>query len=163
MKNFKNSWLGIIAAAAFIIVGAIIIWPWSNSLAAANNISLTANDLVRAGFSQVKVMAPAASGRFGGPNQYFSVSDKVSSPTSEAPNIVMISDSSLPYPPASSALFQYGTDSQVFSIIGGQGQEATLADGRVAINFIKSSNYVVIIGPNRSKIETLAVDLAGKI
>jgi hypothetical protein len=162
MKNYKNYWLTIVAVATFFVVGAIIAWPWSNSRAAAN-ISLTVNDLIRAGFSQVKVMSPATSGRFSGLNQYFSVSDKVSSPASEAPNIVMVSDLSLPYPPSSTALFKYGADSQAFSIIGGQGQEATLTDGRVAINFIKSSNYVVIIGPNRSKIETLAVDLAGKI
>jgi hypothetical protein len=162
MNVTKKSLLISLAALAVISLGALTV-GLSNSQAASNSMSVTTADLSRAGFTQVKAAVPTATGHFQGPNLYFTVSDKVAATSSEAPNLVMVSNLALPYAPASTALFKYGQDSHDFSISGGLGQEATLADGRVAINFIKGSNYVVIIGPNQAKIEALTTIVAGKI
>jgi hypothetical protein len=159
--NSKKSLIitGVLVALAAV---GILNFNLANSHAAGNAISVTSSDLTKAGFTQVKA-AKSASGRFSGPALYFTVSDKATSASSEAPNIVMVSDLALPYAPATTALFKYGADSHSFTLANAAGQEATLADGRIAINFIKGSNYVVIIGPNQAKLETLATNLAGKI
>ncbi len=127
------------------------------------NHSVTADDLVKVGFTNVRQETPTAGGRFVGPNEYFEVSDKVASPDSEAPNIVMVSDFSSSQNLAGSTLFTYGSDSHDFAIPGGRGKEGAMFDGRTAINFVKNNHYIVIVGPNREKIEALALAVANKI
>jgi len=145
-----------------VLVG-VGLFNQGRSYAAGSSSGVTISDLTQAGFTQIKQISPNAAGKFNGPNLYFGVSDKVTSPTSEAPSLVMVDNLSLPYKPSTGALFNYGADSHPFSISGGTGQEATMADGRVAINFVKNNNYVVVIGPNQQKIEALAQIMAGKI
>ena len=149
--------LGVVALAAAFAASP------HRSRAAGNSVPVTVSDLTQAGYASVTPIAPAANGRFAGPTLYFSVSDKVSSPSSEAPNVVMVSDLPLPYLPSTGALFKYSADSHDFSVSGAPGKEATLADGRIAVNFLKSYNYVVVIGPNQQKVEALAIEIAGKI
>jgi len=121
---------------------------------------VTVGDLIKAGFTAVKQEVPLPNGRFNGPPLYFSVSDKASDPTSEAPNIVMVDDS---LTVAGAISYTYGSNSQAFAIIGGQGKEGTMFDGRIAINFVKNGHYVVVFGPNKQKIEALANLVAQKI
>lgn len=152
----------ILALGAGLVVFLFVFSPHSR-VKAADSGPVMAADLQKAGYTQVKPLAPTAAGRFKGPNLYFEVSDKVSAPTSEAPNVVMTEDFILPYQPTESALFNYGADSQAFSVFGGSGKEATMPDGRVAINLIKGYHYVVVIGPNKVKVEALATSMAGKL
>lgn len=134
-----------------------------NHSLAADAAFVSAADLQKAGYTQVKQIAPTAAGRFAGPNLYFSVSDKVSDPNSEAPNVAMAEDFTASYDLSGVTLYNYGADSQTLSVSGGTGQVATLADGRVAINFIKNNHYDVVIAPNRVKAEALASIMAAKI
>ena len=165
-KNFMNKYLAghpvynlILASGLLILLSPI---HWSLVHADAGAALINSADVQRSGFTQVKQEMPTAAGHFNGPNLYFSVSDKVGA-DSEAPNIVMVSNQSLAYNPPLGSLVVYGSDVHSFIIPGGVGQEATMTDGRVAINFIKGHNYVVIIGPNPQKIENLAALVAGKI
>ena len=160
--NLKKSLSLFVVLGALAGVGIMAV-NLHGSHASGATVVVSAGDLAAAGFTQVKQIAPTAAGRFNGPNLYFSVADKVTSPASEAPNVVMISDLALPYQPGSNALYKYGADSHDFSITGGAGKEATLADGRIAINFSKGYNYVVVIGPNQTKIAALAGAIAAKI
>jgi len=144
-----------------LILASILVVRLESSQAAA---SVTPADLQIAGFTQVKQLTPIAGGRFSGPNLYWQVSDKVTAPTSEAPDVVMAEDFLAPYTLSSGAtLYVYGSDSHAFGVTGGNGQEATMGDGRIAINFIKNNHYDVIMGPNQAKIEALASIMAGKI
>jgi hypothetical protein len=162
--NKKNLQLFLILGSALSIVIFTLYFHLSPSKAAViGSGSVTVADLQKAGFAQVKQLTPLTSGRFSGPNLYFSVSDKVTAVSSEAPNIVMAEDYILPYQLSSGALFNYGLDNHDFSIAGGSGKEATMADGRVAINFIKNSHYDVLIGPNKMKVESLISTMADKI
>jgi phage baseplate assembly protein gpV len=75
----------------------------------------------------------------------------------------MVKDMVLPYQLTDGALFNYGSDSHDFSVAGSTGQEATMYDGRIAINFIKNSHYDIVIGPNQTKVEALASLMAAEI
>ena len=156
-------------SASLILVGfslfiLIVVFSFNHSAKAADvSISMTAADLQTAGFTQVKQIIAANGARFGGPDIYFSVSDKVTSSASEAPNVVMLKDLVLPYQLTSGALFNYGSDSHDFSVAGSTVQEATMYDGRIAINFIKNNHYDIVIGPNKTKVEALASLMAAKI
>jgi len=135
----------------------------SLSKAAGNNSNfVNVADLQTAGFTQVKQIAPTSAGRFTGPELYFQVSDKVTVPTSEAPNVVMVYDFVASYQLGNGALFNYGPDDHDYNISGGSGKEATLFDGKVAINFVKNNHYDVIIGPNKAHVEALAQIMAAK-
>lgn len=123
-------------------------------------LTITADDLIKAGFSGVKRETAQANGRFSGSVPYFEVSDKVTDPTSEAPNIVMVDDS---LAGAGAINYTYGSDSHAFSIAGGQGKEGAMFDGRVTVSFVKNGHYDVIMGPNRQKIEALANLMAQKV
>jgi hypothetical protein len=119
------------------------------------------SDLAKAGFTGVKQEVPLAGGRFSGPALYFAVSDKVmTDSTSEAPNIVMVSDLQAD---AGALAYTYGSNSHAFDIAGGQGKEGIMFDARITINFVKNGHYVVIIGPNKQKIEALASLASQKI
>lgn len=154
---------GILTVLVGLASLGILVFSSSNSRAASDILSVNTADLSTAGFTDIKQLAPITSGRFSEPNLYFSVSDKTSSKDSEAPNVVMVDSLFLPYTPANGALFNYGLDSHTFQIFGGAGKEATMADGRFAINFIKNNNYIVVIGPSQAKVEVLATTLASKI
>ena len=153
----------VILGIGILVVILAIFFRLNYSRAAATAVFVSAADLQAAGFIQAKPLTPTASGRFSGPNLYFEVSDKVTAPSSEAPNIVMAEVFVVPYQLVTGALFNYRADSRDFQVLGGSGKEATMADGRVAINFIKNYHYDVIIGPSKTKIEALASLLAGKI
>lgn len=165
--NLKSSLIVTISGLAALLIVGVLALNLAGSPAAASTAAATVADLTTAGYTQVKALAPQGGGRYSGPNLYFTVGDKVSSPSSEAPDVVAVSDLSLPYVPGNGALFQYGNDSHDFNISGGLAKEATMADGRTAINFLKAahagSHYVVLIGPNQNKLEKLAADLAAKI
>ena len=137
----------------------------SLSKAAGNDSNFVAvADLQTAGFTQVKLIAPTSAGRFTGPELYFQVSDKVTAPTSEAPNVVMVNDFAPSYQLGNDigTFFNYGSDNHNFSIAGGSGEEATLFDGRLALSFVKNNHYDVIIGPNKARVEALAQIMAAK-
>jgi hypothetical protein len=152
----------LIVAGAILLVSVGALTISSSFSQAAGAYVVSAADLQKVGFKGVTQNKPNASGRFQGPNLYFEVSDKVAA-TSEAPNLVMVSDTAYPYNLPTSSLFKYGADSHNFTVAGGLGQEATLSDGRLAINFIQGKHYAVIIGPNKQKIEALTNLLAQKI
>lgn len=163
-RKFLKSFFIILGLSVFLLIFGLFFRLSLSRAASAASASLMEADLQKAGFTQVKQIAPTtATGRFAGPQLYFQVSDKVTAPNSEAPNVVMVSDFVSTYQLGKGALFNYGADSHDFSVLGGSGQEATMFDGRVAINFIKNNHYDVIIGPNKSKIEALATLLAGEI
>jgi len=121
---------------------------------------VTAVDLTTAGFSGPQLIAPV-NGKYLGSNLYFSLTDKLA--INSEPDQVMVDYLTLPYMPSDSALFNYGSDNHIFPISGGAGREATITDGRTAINFIKGYNYIVVIGPETPKVEALATALASKI
>ncbi len=127
---------------------------------AGQPIIITAADLTSAGFTNAQVADPA-NNRFITPPYYFTVAEKADL-TSEAPNIVMVSILSTVSSP-SQLPYTYGTNNSDFTINGGIGKEGTMSDDRVAINFFKGNNYVVIIGPDKQKIEQLATIVANKI
>ncbi len=153
----------IIATLSLMAFIVIIVFNSSKSQAAGNTIKVSASDLTNAGFTGVKKIKPQANGRYVGPNLYFSVNNKLSPADSKIPKAVMIDDLLLPYNPPTGALFIYGSDSHSFNIHDGAGKEATIADGRTAINFVKGYHYIVVIGPNKTDTENLASNLANKI
>jgi len=152
----------LVLGFVFFISAFSFFFQSSLSHAAAASSFVTEADLQKAGFTQVKLIAPTSAGRFTGPELYFQVSDKVTAPTSETPNVVMVYDFAPSYQLGNGALFNYGSDSHDFSISGGSGQEATLFDGKVAISFVKNNHYDVIIGPNKAHVEALAQEMAAK-
>jgi len=175
MKNRLSKFTSLILLILpILIIGFYLIFRTNISHAIDNNaiqktpdasqLQITASDLQNAGFTGVKQESPQAGGRFRGPADYFEVSDRVNDPQSEAPNIVMV-DSAYHnnFSLANGDLYVYGTSSHPFDIVGGRGQEGTMFDGRIAINFIKGNNYTVIMGPNRQKIEALAQLVVQKV
>ncbi len=118
---------------------------------------VTATDLVDAGFSGVEQQQPA-NGRFSPPNLYFTVQQNI--PNSPNGNMVMIlvaNTGNL------NSMHSYGSNTKSFNISGGTGQEGTMPDGRTAINFIKNTFYVVIIGPGVYETEKLVLIISSKI
>lgn len=124
----------------------------------------TISDLQTVGFTNVQVATPVGA-RFIGPTDYFTVADTVDPKNSEAPNVVMVDSSYYPYADKlpDTALYVHGTDNHPFDISGGKGQEATAGDGRIAVSFVKGNNYTVVIGPNKLKIEALALGIANEV
>lgn len=116
--------------------------------------SVTEADLQAAGFTGSFEKLQSSS-----PAQYFSVDDDAT----KTSKLLMISQQTTPTVLPESALFTYGSDSKSFNIPGSKAKEATTNDGRVAINFIKGYQYVVIMGPNKTKVESLALALSQKI
>lgn len=143
----------LLAAGAFLLLFSLV-------KADGQSAKVTAADLTAAGFSAPQLITPV-NGKYLGSNLYFSLTDKLAS--SSEPDQVMVDYLTLPYMPSDGALFSYGSDSHTFPISGGAGREATIADGRTAINFIKGYNYIVVVGPKTSKVESLATTLASKI
>jgi hypothetical protein len=121
---------------------------------------VTPADLAIAGYTNPRNIVPA-SGRYVGA-YYFNVDEKATSSTSEAPNLVLVSDEQVNY--VRTALsFTYGTDDHDFAIDGGIGREGTMADGRTVIYFDKGKSYIVIVAPNKQDTEKLALLIASKI
>ncbi len=119
---------------------------------------VTVKDIVAAGFSGVEQQQPD-SGRFMPPNLYFKVKQNL--PNSLNGNLVMIlivNNSN-----SSNTLPSYGANIKPFDIKGGTGQEGTMPDGRITINFIKNSFYAVVIGPGQSEVEKLAQIISSKL
>jgi len=122
------------------------------------------NSLIQVGFSNVKQETETPSGRFKTPPYYFEVSDRVDATSSEASNIVMVYIYNSPDVfTTDTSFYTYGSDSHSFTIIGGVGKEGTMFDNRIVVNFTKGSTYVVVIGPNKQKIEGLAILVAQEI
>ena len=162
IAKFLKSFLAV-GFAVLLVLLFVFFLNYNFSHAAGNaNVAVSIADLKEAGFTKSKLLPPA-NGRFAGPNLYFSVSDKVLDASSEAPNVVMVEDLVAAYPFSAGALFSYGVDSHDFAVAGGSAKEASMADGRSAINVVKGNHYLVLIGPNQAKIEKLALRLAAKI
>ena len=156
-------WSGLFLGVLLLGLSANFLLPVAISWASVNSsFSLTAADAIQAGYAGTKLITVTAIGRFPAPSFYFNTKDKVTSPLSETPNVVMVSV--LPLSDAATkTLFNYGVDSHYFALAGISAQEATMLDGKVAINFIKGNNYVIVMGPDKKKIETFALAIAAKI
>lgn len=162
LKKLLKS-IAIITSLGLIIILSVLIFNTTNSQAASSSIKISASDLKDVGFTNFKALKPIANGRYQGPNLYFLINNKNISPKFKTYNIVMIDNLLLPYTPSKGALFNYGLDNHNFQIPNGIGEEATMVDGRTAINFIKGHHYIVVMGPDQVKIETLSLALANKI
>ncbi len=155
--------IAIISVFGLVSFFGILIFKSASTQAANRILTVSVQDLSQAGFSNVQKILPETSGRYDGPNLYFSVSDLGQVVKSSTAHIVMIDNLLLPYQPAAGALFKYGANSRAFQISSGAGKIATITDGRTAINFIKGDHYVVVIGPDQARVEALATALANKI
>jgi hypothetical protein len=131
-------------------------------------VSLATTDIYAAGYAQVSTQDPVLVGqtatssytRYALPNRYFWVNGAPERST--LANLLMVAQYHVS-PTDTVTLFNYGTARHPFSISGGTAQEGKLADGRIALNFLKGQYYVVIIGPIQQNIETLARIIAKKI
>ena len=160
------------SCAALIVLGGIaLLFHGQLARAQAQNsietlggvvsANVTAAQLAKAGYTNVKV-EPPANGRFNGSNQYFRVQE-AGDPKQETSNIVVISryQSSLLMNATISSIFDFGSDIHPYVINGGVAKESTTYDGRTLMIFIKNRNKVSVYGPDKAKLESLAVALAG--
>jgi hypothetical protein len=126
-------------------------------------ITITSGDLAGAGYTKVTEQQPEET-EYQAPNTYFWVDGASANNTmiNNTFGLVAISQ----YTNGSTYtddLFNYGTTSSPVTINDARAQETKLNDGRVALNFAKGNYYIVIIGPDSSKVENLAQEIAGKI
>lgn len=146
----------------FPLILVLLYSPHSNIEASSSNKvpSVTMDDLRQAGYGNISVQEAQQDGKYRLPNLYFWVNGQS---TTDLHNLFAISiyDNGSPY---TSKLFDYGINIHPISIRGGQGQEGQLInDTRVALNFAKGNFYIVLIGPDSQKVESLANIIAGKI
>ncbi|MEI6378197.1 MAG: hypothetical protein WCO55_00920 [Candidatus Falkowbacteria bacterium] len=115
-------------------------------------------DLRQAGFVNTEIKTPSDTMPSPAP-LYFKVKE-----SSGGSNEVMVYHYTSPYAFGSlDGLYSYTVNSQAYFIDGGFGKETQLADRRTVLSFVKGYDYVVIIGPDNTKVEKLAVALAKKI
>jgi hypothetical protein len=160
MKNFniKNLRIGIFSMLILSLL--FVSHTFFSKRVSAESIALVnITDVINSGYSKAILKQPTDT-MYKVPNLYFSVGENGKDSIS---NLLMI-DIYYQDSPYSSALFNYGKNGHPVSIQGAIAQEALLAnDERVALNFSKGNYYIVIIGPNKQKVESLAKIIANKI
>ena len=119
-------------------------------------------DLKQAGYTYPEAKADGGQMPVPAP-QYFLVKERVTGYAATS-NVVMVYHYISPYAIASlDGLYAYAETSQALFIEGGFGKETQLVDRRFVVSLVKGKDYVVAIGPDKAKLENLAISLAKKI
>lgn len=145
--------------ATFCVLGAVFATVHSVHAQTPSPLSVSTNDLTKAGFESPRTQTQTTDGSYPKTNFYFWVgANAKQNPTN---NLVMVSTVSVAEPITN--LFKYSATPQDFPIEGGIGKEATLIGTRTAINFYKKGTYVVVIGPTTRETRSLAFAIADMI
>lgn len=173
--NYKKV-IPVIVVFILLIILAVILQPHKtgeiparqnygavNDSSQKTYLSVVSGDILNAGYTGVTEQQSDGT-NYQSPNLYFWVNGASRTNTMPDGNfdLLMVSQytDGTPY---TADLFSYGTSTRSVGVSGARAQEAKLADGRVALNFAKGNYYIVIIGPDSQKVESLANIVAKKI
>ena len=151
--------IAMIAIAFFVSIdsgayAAIFDAPATNS-----TLAISLNDLAHAGFSNMQPQPQTPEGHYPLPNLYYWVDTPIDATTTTTNDLLMISMTSVPR--SFSSIYEYQS-SQPINVGNTSGLEGVMGN-RTTIDFVKNSEYVVIIGPGKIKVEKIAAIVAGKI